>query len=144
MTAHVSTARAADDDIVELVKEALNALVAHRGGQRLFGDITHTVGASEPIAMTERLIRDDGLVVATWDASPVAVAAVGLGSRPTLLGVYVTSTHRRRGLGRSLVQWVIESPHHVVDAWALPGDRAMKSLYESVGWKARRLTMSGE
>ena len=28
-------------------------------------------------------------------------------------------------------------------AWALPGDRATKSLYESVGWKARLLTMRG-
>jgi hypothetical protein len=30
-----------------------------------------------------------------------------------------------------------------VDAYALPGDRAMKSLYESIGWKARLLTMRG-
>jgi hypothetical protein len=31
-----------------------------------------------------------------------------------------------------------------LDAFALPGDRAMKSLYESIGWKARLITMRGE
>ena len=31
-----------------------------------------------------------------------------------------------------------------LDAFALPGDRATKSLFESLGWKARLLTMRGE
>lgn len=60
-----------------------------------------------------------------------------------IVGVYVTPSVRRQGRARALVSTVIErvAPR---DAYALPGDRATKSLYEAFGWKARLLTMRAE
>ncbi len=58
--------------------------------------------------------------------------------------VLVTHALRRAGHGRALLTSLIASVDGPRDGWALPGDRATKSLYEAVGWKARLLTMSGE
>ena len=58
--------------------------------------------------------------------------------------IWVVPSHRRQGIARTLLRALLDSEETVSDAWALPGDRATKSLYESVGWKARLLTMRGE
>lgn len=55
--------------------------------------------------------------------------------------IWVQPGHRRRRVASSILQRLINADVAPVDAWALPGDRATKSLYESVGWKARLLTM---
>ena len=57
--------------------------------------------------------------------------------------VYVAHAYRRQRVATALVRSVLEGEVALVDAYALPGDRAMKSLYESLGWKARLLTMRG-
>jgi GNAT superfamily N-acetyltransferase len=57
--------------------------------------------------------------------------------------VYVAHEFRRQKIATSLVRTLIDGPTPPVDAYALPGDRGMKSLYESIGWKARLLTMRG-
>jgi GNAT superfamily N-acetyltransferase len=57
--------------------------------------------------------------------------------------VYVAHDYRRQKIATTLVRALIESSSPPVDAYALPGDRGMKSLYESIGWKARLLTMRG-
>ncbi len=61
-----------------------------------------------------------------------------------LNAMLVTHALRRAGHGRALLTSLITSVDGPRDGWALPGDRETKSLYESVGWKARLLTMSGE
>jgi GNAT superfamily N-acetyltransferase len=58
--------------------------------------------------------------------------------------LYVDRHFRRQGIARSLLVALRELPHPPLDAYALPGDRATKSIYESIGWKARLLTMRGE
>ncbi len=58
--------------------------------------------------------------------------------------LFVEHSKRRQGIARELVTILIAKDGLVVDALALPGDRATKSLYESIGWKARLLTMRGE
>ena len=58
--------------------------------------------------------------------------------------VYVDPLFRRQGVARTLVSSLRELTAPPLDAFALPGDRAMKSLYESFGWKARLLTMHAE
>jgi GNAT superfamily N-acetyltransferase len=58
-----------------------------------------------------------------------------------LEAVYVKKHSRRQGIARALINTVISSSSEPLDAYALPGDRATKSLYESFGWKARLLTM---
>jgi GNAT superfamily N-acetyltransferase len=57
--------------------------------------------------------------------------------------IWVEPTHRRRKIATALLNAVLDESDPPHDAWALPGDRATKSLYESVGWKARLLTMRG-
>lgn len=57
--------------------------------------------------------------------------------------IYVAHSFRRQKVATTLVHTLLEGATPPVDAYALPGDRAMKSLYESLGWKARLLTMRG-
>lgn len=56
--------------------------------------------------------------------------------------LYVAPTERRQGIGRAIARTLIDA-ELVRDALALPGDRATKALYESIGWRARLLTMRG-
>lgn len=58
--------------------------------------------------------------------------------------LYVDSRYRREGVARVMVESLRSLANTPLDAYALPGDRATKSLYESFGWKARLLTMRGE
>ena len=57
--------------------------------------------------------------------------------------VYVAHDFRRQKVATTLVRALLELDPPPLDAYALPGDRGMKSLYESLGWKARLLTMRG-
>ena len=79
---------------------------------------------------------------AVWlghDEEPVSLVILDEGIVKLL---YVVTRLRRRGLGRSTLAELVRQAAPI-DAWALPGDRASKSLYESVGWRARLLTMRG-
>ena len=59
--------------------------------------------------------------------------------------LYVLPAHRRRGLGRALaravVAWGARRGCAGVDGSALPGNRAVKSFFESEGFTARLLVM---
>jgi GNAT superfamily N-acetyltransferase len=57
--------------------------------------------------------------------------------------VYVGHAYRRHKVATALVRTLLDGENAPVDAYALPGDRGLKSLYESLGWKARLLTMRG-
>jgi GNAT superfamily N-acetyltransferase len=57
--------------------------------------------------------------------------------------IYVDHDFRRHRFATKLMKTLLSSDDPPLDAYALPGDRAMKSLYESIGWKARLLTMRG-
>jgi GNAT superfamily N-acetyltransferase len=59
-------------------------------------------------------------------------------------GVFVDHEHRRHRVATTLLQALVAGESPPKDGFALPGDRGMKSLYESFGWKARLLTMRGE
>jgi GNAT superfamily N-acetyltransferase len=58
--------------------------------------------------------------------------------------LYVDRHHRRQGVARAMLNELRALASPPIDAYALPGDRGTKSLYESIGWKARLLTMRGE
>jgi GNAT superfamily N-acetyltransferase len=61
---------------------------------------------------------------------------------------YVEPGKRRLAVGRSLlgglIEWYRTLSCKGIDGPALPGDRAMKQLYESAGFKARLITMYRE
>jgi hypothetical protein len=59
-------------------------------------------------------------------------------------GVFVDPRRRRQHVATELLRAVTMGEGAPRDGYALPGDRGMKSLYESLGWKARLLTMRGE
>jgi hypothetical protein len=59
-------------------------------------------------------------------------------------GVFVEHRRRRQHVATTLLRALAAGERPPKDGYALPGDRGMKSLYESLGWKARLLTMRGE
>lgn len=121
------------DDLNDLYRDALEGARRQRGGEAFLDSL----GID---ATTLDIWLDEESV---WVAQDDRLRGFGVCSRQVIMGLYVDPTHRRSGIGRSLASEIIRecSP---VDAYALPGDRAMKSLYESFGWKARLLTMRAE
>jgi GNAT superfamily N-acetyltransferase len=108
-------------------------LVEGSGGVRGAAAIFENLGDFE--AIVER-----GSLWLGHDEAPVSLAVLEGGIVKVL---YVAKGHRRRGLGRATLAELLRQASPI-DAWALPGDRASKSLYESVGWRARLLTMRGD
>lgn len=149
--------------MVSFYQAAAAELSALRGGRALLG--LH--GRAEPLAASfAAQLADAGqLVVVGCQAAggPAAGAkggpsadVVGYGTCRTLpmlggerLGLiedlYVSPEHRRHGVGRAMAQiltaWCADQGCTGVDAWALPGSRAVKSFFESGRFKARVLVM---
>ena len=132
----------ADDELNAILSAALDAARSARGGLAL---VTQIWGEDISPDLIAKSLRGDIAASRLWiaeaDDAVIAGALVGEGC---LRAVWVDPPYRRRGVARALVNRVLTSDHPPRDAWALPGDRATKSLYESVGWKARLLTMRGE
>jgi GNAT superfamily N-acetyltransferase len=65
---------------------------------------------------------------------------------PRLLAIYVTVGERRKGIGRALVTEAADSCEQrgsgTLTAVAAAGDRAEKSLYEALGYRAELLVMA--
>ncbi len=103
-----------------------------RGGERYLAGLFATLGPDGALADFTR-------TATIWTVGDVDAFMV-VRDR-VILALYVRPEKRRRGIGRELVRSAraIEPPAH--DALVLPGDRAMKSLFESIGWKARLLTL---
>ncbi len=123
------TARA---DLAELWVAALAALRRQRGGAVLARDLA--AGRSDSAWLDEAVARAN-----LWHVDDAAIALV---DASTILGVYVVPARRRHGVARALVAALREARPSLGDALVLPGDRATKSLYESLGWRARLLTMA--
>jgi GNAT superfamily N-acetyltransferase len=126
------------DELRELWDHALKRLDAHRGGPELYNAI-------------RRDADDDALLDTVVEAGAVWT----IGNEERLLGfalvrddvvegVFVHHDARRRHVATALLTALVAGECPPRDGLALPGDRGMKSLYESLGWKARLLTMRGE
>jgi len=89
----------------------------------------------------DTLVSHGALWGAIEDGRPVAFAIV---RDAVVEAVYVAPPARRRGVATQVLTTLLALSDPPLDAYALPGDRATKSLYESIGWKARLLTMRGE
>lgn len=134
----VEVARAPDKDLQVLFERALTSAEHQRGGALLLASIL--AGRSSDAVFRES-IDLGALFVARGDNRPLGFALV---RADVIEAVFVDEPLRRRGIARSLVSAIVAARREVLDAYALPGDRAIKSLYESFGWKARLLTMRAE
>jgi len=117
---------------------AVKELRRHRGGHAFYesqwGDLSSA-------AVLAELVEARDLFVAIDEGEIVGFAAVRDG---VIEGLFVDGGRRRQGVARSLVSYLLAMSSPPRDAQVLPGDRGMKSLFESFGWKARLLTMRGE
>jgi GNAT superfamily N-acetyltransferase len=126
------------DELRSLWDHALKRLTSHRGGPELYSTIRRAV---DDDVLLEQLIAD-GAVWTIGDEQRLLGFAV---VRDDIVeGVFVDHDERRRRVATTLLTVLIAAERPPKDGFALPGDRGMKSLYESLGWKARLLTMRGE
>ena len=128
---------ASSPELVAMALEAEKRLRSHRGGPALINTIT---GGSDLGSVVDALLADGALWGAFSDDRLVAFAVV---RSDVVEAIYVAPTSRRQGVATLMIKTLLALNDPPRDAYALPGDRAMKSLYESIGWKARLLTMRG-
>lgn len=134
----VFRASSASDDIRELWEHALKRLTSHRGGPELYNTIRRGV---DDDALLEDIIESGAL----WTiANKERLIGFALVRDEVVEGVFVHHEHRRQRVATTLLRALVAGEDPPKDGLALPGDRGMKSLYESLGWKARLLTMRGE
>ena len=136
MTALVRPASPADADaLIGLWGDAARECAQHRGGAALLGDLRD---GRDDDAVLRGALAAGQLWISVEAGGPVGFAWCRDG---VIAALFVTPGERRRGHGRSLVRALLDGTTPPTDGYALPGDRASKSLYESIGWKARLLTM---
>ena len=117
---------------------AMKALMHHRGGKEFYESQWGDQPAERTLA---ELIESASLFSARDDKEIIGFVVLRSG---VIEGLFVDPRHRRRGVARSLVSYLMARDNAPRDSHVLPGDRTMKSLFESFGWKARLLTMRGE
>jgi GNAT superfamily N-acetyltransferase len=126
------------DDLRDLWEHALKRLASHRGGPELYLTIRRDAHDDE---LLTQLVHSGALWTITDEERLVGFAVV---RDEVVEGVFVHHEQRRRGVATTLLKTLVAGEGPPKDGLALPGDRGMKSLYESLGWKARLLTMRGD
>jgi hypothetical protein len=134
----VLRASSASDELRDLWEHALKRLTSHRGGPELYNTIRREVDND---ALLEDVVEQGALWTIGNEERLIGFALV---RDEVVEGVFVHHDERRRHVATTLLQALAAGEHPPKDGLALPGDRGMKSLYESLGWKARLLTMRGE
>jgi hypothetical protein len=129
---------AANDDLLQLWEHACKRLLSHRGGEELYASIRRDAPTGQ---LLETLI-DGGFVWTVADDDQLLGFAIV--RENVVEGIFVDHHRRRQKAATTLLESLVSSDAAPKDGFALPGDRGMKSLYESFGWKARLLTMRGE
>ncbi|MGD0054927.1 MAG: GNAT family N-acetyltransferase [Acidimicrobiales bacterium] len=116
---------------------AVTEVTKKRGGQALM--VTIAAGMADELLLEHFISLGD-----LWSAyDGDELVGFALCRYGVVEALYVERHRRRQGVARALLDALRSLEVPPVDALALPGDRAMKSLYESIGWKARLLTMRG-
>lgn len=133
-----SLATESTGQLQELWTHAVTTVTHTRGGKALLATISD---GTAPADLLDHLINRRYLWLASNDQELMAFAIV---CHDVIQALYVPANSRRQGVARSMLEWLHGLDQPPIDALALPGDRGTKSLYESVGWKARLLTMRAE
>jgi ribosomal protein S18 acetylase RimI-like enzyme len=133
----VSLVASVTPELDELWERAHRDVKAKRGGLALLktmGDTGHQGQLLSALTASSSLwiVTEKGLI-----------KGFGVCRGGVVEAIYVSPEFRRQKVATTLVKTLLASDASPLDAYALPGDRAMKSLYESLGWKARLLTMRG-
>lgn len=130
-----------DDPLEHLIDAVLARARSVRGGEALLEQLWGPEISPTALHEAIRATVDQGVLwIAERDGGVVAAALV---RDRCVQAIWVEPAYRRRHIATILLDALLDAQDFPVDAWALPGDRATKSLYESVGWKARLLTMRG-
>jgi hypothetical protein len=135
---HVQKSTEVTDELAALWDHARKRLANHRGGPELYDTIRRGV---DDDALLADVVANGALWTIGDDEGLVGFALV----RDNIVeGVFVSHERRREHVATKLLHELVAGENPPKDGYALPGDRGMKSLYESLGWKARLLTMRGE
>lgn len=134
----VRLASDASDELRALWSHAHERLVGHRGGAELYNTICRGVAEDD---LLDHVVTNGALWTIKDSDQLVGFALV---RDEVVEAVFVEHERRRGHVATTLLKALMAGENPPKDGYALPGDRAMKSLYESLGWKARLLTMRGE
>jgi len=126
------------DDLLQLWEHACKRLLSHRGGAELYTTIRRDAPSAE---LLETLVEGGYVWTIANEDQLLGFAVV---RQNVVEGIFVDHPSRRKKAATTLLNALVSSAAAPKDGFALPGDRGMKSLYESFGWKARLLTMRGE
>ncbi len=143
MTPVVRLAEPDDDDACRrLESECRSESAEARGAAAFFAE--HGSALHHDSGFT--IVADvEGIVVGF---AAIRVSAVNAEAVATIERVYVTAPARGVGIGDALIAGVRRVARERgcvrIDAYALPGDRGTKNLYERNGLTARLITASGE
>lgn len=139
------------DEIVTLAVRGRASVVAERGGAALLVDLGLPVDGSD---IADSIVDPDRMVwCATLEDVPVghlkALRCDGPAGRVVVVEeLWVEPEAREVGAGESLLSaalaWAIAEEASAIDAYALPGARGAKNLFERMGMTARLLTVRRE
>jgi ribosomal protein S18 acetylase RimI-like enzyme len=131
------------DGLTGLVERCAAELKGLRGGQALLDRVAAT-WLDGPLLLERGASSTTSVTVATLP-SVVGFCVAHLAGTDGWIGLYVASDQRRQGVGGTLLSHAISDlgsrGAQVIDAVATPGDRALKSLFEVHGFKARLLVL---
>jgi hypothetical protein len=129
------------DSLDHLIEGAYTRATTARGGHALLAQLWGSAMDLEALRSSVAVEVEHGHV---WIAKEGTDVIAGTLVRDGCVQViWVVPARRRQRVATTILRALLESDAAPIDALALPGDRATKSLYESVGWKARLLTMRG-
>lgn len=134
---NVSLVTVVTPELEELWGHAHKDVIAKRGGVALLRTLSGAINEDDLLA---HVVASSSL----WTVADEGhLKAFAVCRERVVEAIYVAHSFRRQKVATTLVHTLLAGATPPVDAYALPGDRAMKSLYESLGWKARLLTMRG-
>jgi GNAT superfamily N-acetyltransferase len=132
----VEKASVVTEELRHLWDQASKRLLNHRGGEALYASIRGDVA---PPDLLEVLTARGYVWIVESKERLLGFAVV---REQIVEGIFIDHHSRRQKVATKFLQSLVDEAF-ARDGFALPGDRAMKSLYESFGWKARLLTMRG-
>lgn len=133
-------------DLTRLLEHCIAELNGLRGGRALLDQMPGSW--LDPSALLERDATSATSVTVATAPKIVGLCVAHLDGTDGWIGLYVEADQRRTDAGGTLLAHAMDDLEsrgaRAIDAVATPGDRALKSLFEAHGFKARLLVMRAE